>query len=106
MVQIVYEPELTVKLAGEIDYSNADQFTKAIDEALKENPKGFVIDLSDVTYLDSAGIQSILYAYQRVRATGGVLKIIVANQNVRDLLDVIRLDQFPGIEIQYNLPVG
>lgn len=104
MVRITHDPELTVRLDGEIDYANAGEFNKAIDEALMECPKGFVIDLSDVTYLDSAGIQSIFYAYQRVRAADGLLTIIVANENVRMLLDVVCLDRFPGIDLRYDLP--
>jgi anti-anti-sigma factor len=103
MTRIVHDPKLKVKLSGEIDYSNAEEVKEAVDQALQECPAGFVIDLSEVTYLDSAGIQVILYAYKRIYNAGGDLTIMVANRQVKMLLDLIHLEKFPGVIVLYNL---
>ncbi len=106
VVEIVRDPDLSVKLHGEIDYSNAGEMKRAVDQALVECPQGFVIDLSDVTYLDSSGIQVILYAYKHVVEAGGELTLEVTNRHVRDILNLIHLDKFPGMCVHYDLPAA
>jgi anti-anti-sigma factor len=104
MTEIIHDPKLAVKLHGEIDYANVGEVKEVVDLALEECPTGFVVDLSDVTYLDSAGIQVILYAYKRIYNAGGELTVVVANRQVKMLLDLIHLEKFPGIVVLYNLP--
>lgn len=67
----------TLTAAGEIDMSNAGRFSEALGQAAGAagangaGGAGFVIDLTAVTYLDSAGLTSLLpYASRiKIRAT-------------------------------------
>ena len=47
-----------VRVHGEIDLSNAHEVSSAIGIAMGQEARGLVVDLSDITYLDSAGIAS------------------------------------------------
>jgi anti-sigma B factor antagonist len=47
-----------LKVGGEIDMSNCDALSAAIDEV----PDRLVVDLTDVQYMDSAGL-SVLFTY-------------------------------------------
>lgn len=103
MTEIVRDPQLRVVVSGEIDFSNAGEMRRAVEQALAECPQGFVIDLSGVTYLDSSGIQVILYAYKHVISDGGELTLVVTDRHVYDILHLIHLDEFPGMSVHYDL---
>ena len=63
-----------VTVAGEIDMSNADRFRDALGLAAAAADGGsFVVDLTGVEYLDSAGVH-VLFAYAaRIRLIAGPL---------------------------------
>lgn len=50
-----------VSVAGEVDLATVDQFSDAIQKAVQDAP-GVVIDLSQVTYLDSSGVRALFQA--------------------------------------------
>jgi anti-anti-sigma factor len=47
------------RLRGEVDASNADSIRQRIDEFVSNHELGLVIDLSDVDYVDSAGVRML-----------------------------------------------
>ena len=93
----------TVKAGGEIDLSNIDELRSAIDAAIGRSPKAFVIDLSDIAYIDSAGVAVVISAYRRVSKAGGMLAVIKpVSEGVRRVLDLIGLRMLPGIIVTDN----
>ena len=62
------ETEVVVALAGELDAGGRDQADRALILAEDRRPPRLVIDLRDLTYIDSAGITCVL----RARARAGV----------------------------------
>lgn len=92
-----------VRAFGEIDLSNVGLLKDALDRSVDESPEGFVIDLSGAGYIDSAGIQSLLSAYQRVRVRGGRLALVVGDAGMRDLIAVVHLDALPGMFVTQDL---
>jgi anti-sigma B factor antagonist len=62
-----------LRAAGEIDMSNADAFGRALREAGAAGPADFVLDLSEVDYLDSAGLTALLRHASRIKITASAL---------------------------------
>jgi anti-sigma B factor antagonist len=58
-----------VTVAGEIDMSNADRFRDALGLAAAAAADGgwFVVDLTGVEYLDSAGVHALFAHASRIR---------------------------------------
>ena len=50
-------PLTLIVVTGEIDLSNAAIIKRSIAESVSNQDLSFVLDLSGVTYLDSAGVQ-------------------------------------------------
>ncbi len=96
-VVIMHDDHWIVKASGEIDYSNAIRLQDAITEAIRESPSGFIIDLSDVEYMDSAGVQAVLYAYKDLHQAGGVLALVNTHPNVKEILSIVSIDKLPGL---------
>jgi anti-sigma B factor antagonist len=52
-------------VGGEIEMVTAPQFEKAIDDVLADDPPTLVIDLTEVTFLASVGLQLLARANER-----------------------------------------
>jgi anti-anti-sigma factor len=78
-----------------IDASGQEELLKsAVDRALAEGKRRFVIDGADVTYIDSAGIGEMARAYTRVLGNGGRLVFAVPEgHNIRNRFHLTKLDQ-------------
>ena len=51
-----------VRIAGEVDVGAVAELTEALDAAIRESVGAFVIDLSDVDFLDSSGLSGLMRA--------------------------------------------
>jgi anti-sigma B factor antagonist len=70
-------PEYTVvAVAGEVTFSNVASFVRRLEEAL-EAAKNLVVDLTDVTFIDSSGLSSLLTASARARERGGAVALVL-----------------------------
>jgi anti-sigma B factor antagonist len=58
-------------VGGEIDLVTAPSFEKAINEVLADEPSSLIIDLSEVTFLASAGLQLLVAANERAGLSTG-----------------------------------
>jgi anti-sigma B factor antagonist len=72
---------------GEIDMSNAAAFAAALDEARRESDK-FVLDLTGVEYLDSAGLAALFPHVDHVRLVAGpILGPLLTVAGLADVTD-------------------
>ena len=63
-------------LTGEIDLSNATEITDALLGGVPNEALGLVIDLSDVSYLDSAGVRMLAELDHRLGWRAQVLRVV------------------------------
>ncbi len=64
-------------LRGELDLSNAEVVGSAVVEQMPGGTTGVVLDLSEVEYLDSAGIYTLFGLRESLRARGHALILVV-----------------------------
>jgi len=65
-VEVRDEPEAAfVAVAGEVDLLTAPRLDAALDEILRADARHIAIDLTETTFMDSAGIHAVLHAQQR-----------------------------------------
>lgn len=63
---------LTVFLSGELDHHEARGTVCAIDELLDEYlPRECVLDMSELSFMDSSGIAIIIRVSRRMKTVGG-----------------------------------
>jgi anti-sigma B factor antagonist len=75
------------RLSGEIDMSNAEDVGATVVGATPNEVAGVVLDLSDVEYLDSAGIYVIFGMRASLQARGQALVMVIpADSPVHDAL--------------------
>lgn len=84
-----------VRVSGEVDLSNARQVMESIAGAVPSEAALVVVDLSDTSYLDSAGIAMIFRLAERLGHRRQELRLVVpADSAVRG---VIELTNVPGV---------
>jgi anti-sigma B factor antagonist len=81
-----------IDVGGEIDVYTVPMFKKAISEAIDRGHRHLLIDLADVTYMDSSGFGTLLGATKRLRPYGGSLSLIGCNEVITRMLKITRLD--------------
>jgi len=70
-----------------------DQFRTHWKEAINGGAKILVILLGDVPMIDSSGLGSLMRCYSSLKAVGGRVKLVGANEVVRQALGVTHLDK-------------
>ena len=84
--------DVTVTVAGEIDMANAGRLRDALGAPLGDGRR-LVVDLTGVTYMDSAGIAAL---FERA-ASGGLEVRCRADSVVAPLIEITRLDEVAAI---------
>jgi anti-anti-sigma factor len=83
-----------VRLAGEVDISNAARLEGDISDAVPNDAAALVLDLSETDYLDSAGIRMLFELAQRLAGRRQSLAVVVPPDSlVRHSLVVTELEQ-------------
>ncbi|WP_066066018.1 STAS domain-containing protein [Frankia sp. EI5c] len=90
-VEVTGRDAVVVHPEGEIDYSSLEPLREALLDARIAGVREIVVDLREVTFLDSQGLAVILYAHQRQRSAGGRLVLRNLNENAYRLLAVTNL---------------
>jgi anti-anti-sigma factor len=84
-----------LRLRGEIDISNARDLFAAIDDAIPNGTATIVVDVSEVTYLDSAGVKLLVQLADRLRIRRRELRLVVPEHSpihaVLELTGLLRL---------------
>ncbi len=62
-----------------------------IRDLITKGNKKILLNLGDVTYIDSSGIGELVSAYTTVRNGGGELKLLNLTKKVHDLLQITKL---------------
>jgi len=93
--QAINEQKGTVLVVtGRMDNVTSAEFEAACDNILQKNAKVLVLDLSELTYISSAGLRSVLSVAKKFKASGGKVLICGLTKMVKD---VFQISGFSGI---------
>ena len=81
-----------VDAAGRITLGEgASTFRDLIRDLVNKGNKKILLNLSDVSYIDSSGIGEMVSGYTTVTNSGGELKLLGLSKRVKDLLQITKL---------------
>lgn len=66
-------------------------FRETIRDLVAKGNKKLLLNLADVSYIDSSGIGELVSAFTTVTNHGGVLKLLNLTKRVQDLLQITKL---------------
>lgn len=80
--------EITViEIVGELDASTAYNVQNQI-LPLAESSRKLLLDMSDVTYMSSAGLRILLNLYRKIQENVGQIVIVGLNEEVKDVMAI------------------
>jgi anti-sigma B factor antagonist len=80
-----------LRLAGNVDLEHSPDIRKTLLDAVAERVN-VLVDLSEVTYIDSSGIACLVEALQTARSRGANLGLISVSRQAMRVLELARLD--------------
>ena len=81
-----------LSISGEIDISNAGELRDALARFDHETP--LAIDMTDVRYIDSTGLNAIAQYGRAQLEAGNDLFLIVTREPLRKLFEITNFDQY------------
>jgi anti-sigma B factor antagonist len=93
----VTEPEQpgvpVLNVRGEIDVSTSPNFQEALAELISRPPRLWMVNMADVSFIDSTGLGVLVGAVRDMRAAGGDLRLVVTQPQILKLLELTGLDK-------------
>lgn len=95
-VEALTEGTSLVRVSGELDIYTAPRLREQLLWLTDQSASGaarVLLDLNDVTFIDSTGLGAIVGAHRRFTQRGGTLELVCGPSPVHRLLTITRLDQ-------------
>jgi len=100
----------TIKLEGRLDAFNTPKLRRELDQWLDKGVIHFIIDLSDLDFIDSSGLAVLVRLLKRVRLNQGEIQLVWPHHPApQQILRITGLDRvFHLIEQPYQptMPFG
>lgn len=83
---------LLLDLRGRITLGNeTERLRNTVKQALEAGYTHLLLDLREITYIDSVGLSTLIAGYTSARKAGGDLKLLHLPRGVHQLLQITRL---------------
>ena len=90
--------QLTIELSGELDHHAAKGLMGAIDRCMEQNlPTKTILDMGELTFMDSSGIAVVLRAKRRMEALGGNLYVVNIPRQAARVLETAGLGRYVNL---------
>jgi anti-sigma B factor antagonist len=87
------DPWRVLKVSGEVDIQTSTILDEHVQQALDEGVSFMVVDLGEVTFLDSTGLSVLIAGLKRCQSAGGAMRVASALPNVRRVFEVTGLTE-------------
>lgn len=82
------EDVCVVSLAGKLDSLSASACESTLKQAVAEGNIRFILDLSELSYISSAGLRVLLAIAKQLKARGGKVSLANLQSNVREVFEM------------------
>lgn len=82
---------LICALEGEVDINTSPVLRKSFEEIIKKNEKKVLVEFSQVSYIDSSGLATLIEMFQRLKKIGGVMRFSGMNQKIKNTFEITKL---------------
>jgi anti-sigma B factor antagonist len=86
-----YNGVTVVELQGELDSDVAELFRNTITDVIAKHKTGIVLDMSGVGFIDSAGLEQLLWVRDYCNENKCELRLAGLDENCTRILEITRL---------------
>ena len=81
-----------VELSGDVDLDSSPKVRSVLLESVREK-RCVLVEMSEVSYIDSSGVASLVEAYQSARRDSTPFALVAVSDAAMRVLELARLDQ-------------
>lgn len=78
---------------GILDGTGGNQIRQEVTDILEAGVETILIDLANISFMDSSGLGAIVATLQRVRTKGAKLYLCSLNDQLRIIMELTKMDQ-------------
>lgn len=98
-----------VDLSGEIDLDTGALVRDALLGTISGGSHRLVLDMTEVTFIDSSGLNMLVSTYRRLQLVDGDIRLVISSKRVLDTFQMTGLDRFftiaPTVDEALTAPV-
>lgn len=107
-VRVWLEPDqlCVIALAGELDMNSAATFRRAVDGRFGRGSWYLIVEVSQLTFIDSTGIHELVRVAKEVNGGGGTIVLSAPAAIVARVLEIVRLAEIVAIEASLEVALA
>lgn len=86
-----HDGQATVEMTGELDAHTAPSFSRVCEGLREDGVTDVRFDASELTFIDSTGLQALVEQAEALRAEGGSVVLVAPTDSVRRVLHIADL---------------
>jgi anti-sigma B factor antagonist len=88
----VYDQVAVVNISGEMTVDELQPLQKLFENCLSEKTRDFVLDLAETHFIDSRGLETLLWLQEQADELLGQVRLATVSENIRKILEITRLE--------------
>ena len=81
----------------ELDIENQARFVDMINTLLEDGSKKLIIDMTNVSYIDSSGLWALFEGQKKAEAHGSKMVLLTPSKDVKRVLDITKMSEKMGV---------
>lgn len=106
LARMEYGGHPVVFVYGEVDVMTAPKLHETLEEVIGESPSSLLVDLANVSFIDSTGLGALVVAHRHLEERGGRLRLVSVPPAVAQVLEVTgltgRFEVVSGVDLAQN----
>lgn len=82
-----------IEPTGILDSTKAEEFRQLVEDMLQNGAEIILVDLKDITFIDSSGLGTLVVLLKKIRGLNRTLCICSMNDQVRMLFELTSMDR-------------
>jgi anti-sigma B factor antagonist len=88
---------LVIKIKGHLDAVTSSSASEKLSELIENGESKFILDLTDLDYISSAGLQTVLLAAKKISSQKGTFALTNLKEEVFEVFEISGFTSFLNI---------
>ncbi|MFH1407214.1 MAG: STAS domain-containing protein [Candidatus Omnitrophota bacterium] len=85
--------QVICQISGEVDVTTSPDLRKLFERMARDKTKTLVLNLQNVSYIDSSGLATLVEGLQRAKSYNGKLKLTNLSGKAKSLFEITKLER-------------
>jgi anti-sigma B factor antagonist len=90
----VVDTVVVITLSGLVNFAARHTLRTLINEAFTQGYRHFIVQMREVTFIDSSGLGALVTCFSTIRKNGGTMHLVQVAKQAYELMEMTRLTHF------------